>query len=764
MNNNRPVEPPAAISLGDVYYIIFRHKWKIILTSLAGVVAAVGIYFLHPPPYESQAELLVKYVPESTQLALPGENQKVMIPDPNGDNIINSEIQILTSLDTVEQAVTNIGASNILVRAGIAANPISTAVYVRNNLEAVPADKDSSVIVVTFRSRNPRIVQPVLQEIINDYFAKHYEIHSAGGQFEDALAMEESALKVQLDATEQQLAELEDKAKIISLDESRKDLAQQIFQIRGQILEAQAELSGYEAAMKQKNGGQPLKPDDTNAQAVVPQNEVDAYNDISASLDAFNKKEQGYLAQGFTTGNALVQEVEEQIRGAEKARTEFENKYPQITGAVIASAQTSGSAAASIADAEAQIAQVVSLRAKIDAWKTQLEHLQSQATNLNNLAPTIVQLEQTMAIQQTNYQNLSVSIEQSHIEQALDPEKTPDIRWVQMPSPPSREWEKTYKKMAGLAFGGVFAGLGWAFLIEMFLDRSVKRPVEIESKLKLPLFLAIPDVNRNGHARQLKNSKRRQLQLQNPPRTSDSALVPSAGGHPPNGDKPPIQNGGLEVVSLEKNPALQLYYEALRDRLIVYFEVNKLTHNPKLVAVTGANEGAGVSTIAAGLAASLSETGEGNVLLVDMKAENGAAQQFYKGNAGCGLQTALESETKQDAMVRENLYVVNGHSNSNGLPQALPKRFAALVPKLKASDYDYIIFDLPVVSPISVTLRIAQFMDMTLFVVESEKSDREVVLQANDWLVKAGATVSVVLNKTHKYVPARLHQELPGEN
>ncbi len=212
MNNNRSVEPPAGLSLGDVYYIIFRHKWKIILTSLAGIAAAAGIYFLNPPPYQSQAELLVKYVPESTQLTLPGENQKVTIPDPNGDNIINSEIQILTSLDTVAQAVTNIGASNILVQAGAAANPMSAAGYVRGNLEAIPADKDGSVIVVTFKSLNPQIVQPVLQEIINDYFEKHYQIHSAGGQFDDALTMEESALKVQLDATEQQLAELENKA------------------------------------------------------------------------------------------------------------------------------------------------------------------------------------------------------------------------------------------------------------------------------------------------------------------------------------------------------------------------------------------------------------------------------------------------------------------------------------------------------------------------------------------------------------------------
>ncbi len=142
-----------------------------------------------------------------------------------------------------------------------------------------------------------------------------------------------------------------------------------------------------------------------------------------------------------------------------------------------------------------------------------------------------------------------------------------------------------------------------------------------------------------------------------------------------------------------------------------------------------------------------------------MNFEQGAAQQFYKGKAGCGLDAALKAETKADALVQENLYVVNGNANSDELPRILPKRFAALVPRLKASDYDYIIFDMPPVSQTSLTSRLARFMDMVLLVVESEKTDREVVQQANTWLTESGATVGAVLNKTHKYVPEGLHRE-----
>jgi Mrp family chromosome partitioning ATPase len=206
---------------------------------------------------------------------------------------------------------------------------------------------------------------------------------------------------------------------------------------------------------------------------------------------------------------------------------------------------------------------------------------------------------------------------------------------------------------------------------------------------------------------------------------------------------------------------LQSFYQALRDRLILYFEVKNFTHKPKLVAVTGASRGAGVSTIACGLAASLSETGDGNVLLIDMNMENGSAQQFYKGKACCGLDTVLTSATKKDALVQENLYVVNGNADGEGLNQAVfPKRFTALVPKLKASEYDYIIFDMPVVSSTSVVSHLARFMDITLLVAESEKTGRDMVEQANAWLTEVGATVGVVLNKTHQYVPKPLRHDL----
>jgi Mrp family chromosome partitioning ATPase len=93
------------------------------------------------------------------------------------------------------------------------------------------------------------------------------------------------------------------------------------------------------------------------------------------------------------------------------------------------------------------------------------------------------------------------------------------------------------------------------------------------------------------------------------------------------------------------------------------FEVRGITHKPKLIAVTSTGHGAGVTTTAAGLAACLSETGDGNVLLVDMNQEQGSAQQFCQGRPVAKLEEALYK--KDSAMVQDKLYVVTETEAAN---------------------------------------------------------------------------------------------------
>ncbi len=143
-----------------------------------------------------------------------------------------------------------------------------------------------------------------------------------------------------------------------------------------------------------------------------------------------------------------------------------------------------------------------------------------------------------------------------------------------------------------------------------------------------------------------------------------------------------------------------------------------------------------------------------------MTISQGSAQQFYKGKTACGMETLLDA--RNTAQVQENLYVVGQEPNSEKLYRALPRRFDQLVPQLKASDFDYIIFDMPLIDQISITPRLAGFMDMVLLVMESEHTDQDIAREAVALLANSGAQVGAVLNKTRNYLPSKAHHDFLG--
>jgi Mrp family chromosome partitioning ATPase len=296
--------------------------------------------------------------------------------------------------------------------------------------------------------------------------------------------------------------------------------------------------------------------------------------------------------------------------------------------------------------------------------------------------------------------------------------------------------------MMGAVFGGFFClGLGVAAIMEFVLDRTIKRSADVRRHMRLPCFLAIPNTCQDGGRRRLG-------------RRCEPAVVDPAKGAANSAQ-------ATNLAPWDASHHLRLYVEGLRERLITYFEINNLSHTPKLVGMAGCNEGAGVSTLVSSLAAALSKIGNGNVLVVDMSIGKGEAQSFHGGKPGCALANVADAESQVNGHLMENLNIASSRANVNDkLDRVMPTAFTGLVTKLKASDYDYIVFDLPPVTPLSFTPRLASYMDMVLLVVESEKTRQQAACQASELMRETRANVSVVLNKCRQRVPSLLSQEL----
>src|SRR5262249_33040765 len=109
------------------------------------------------------------------------------------------------------------------------------------------------------------------------------------------------------------------------------------------------------------------------------------------------------------------------------------------------------------------------------------------------------------------------------------------------------------------------------------------------------------------------------------------------------------------------------------------------------------------------------------------------------------------------ASAAENLYLATvGSPNAGGPPQLGLKKFFDMMPNLKASDFDYIIFDMPPLNQTSPTWGMSAFMDKVLLVVEAEKNNRDNIKRSYRKLVTERDNVAVIVNKTRSYVPGWL--------
>jgi uncharacterized protein involved in exopolysaccharide biosynthesis/Mrp family chromosome partitioning ATPase len=741
MNNPETIIQGPSMTMGDIYYVLFRHKWKIVLMTLVGLIAATAFYLAEKPPYESEGKLFIRYVTEGRTVAPPGEDTKTKSVDQTGETIINSELQILTSLDLAKQVAQTVGPERILAKFGGGKDPDYAAIIVRQGL-LVDVPQRSSVIRLVFRHPDPNVVQPVLAAIIDAYLKKHVEIHEAVGIVGDYLSQETDQLRSSLAQTEEELRKARDKAGVVSLEQARKSYAEQIARLQQDILSSEAELAERSAALqgssKLAHAGTSL----ASPEAEVPTEQITRYQDICLRLSALKKHEQEMLTQ-YTEQSVPVTDLRAQIADVETSKKKIEGAYPQLARSTLGFPANAGTSS-DFVDPATEAARLKAIQFKIKVLNAQLEQVRADAAKAEKMDVPISDLLRKEQLQEANYKYYAASLEQSRIDEALGAGRVSNISQIQSPSPPFSDRSKTNRMIAMIAAGGIAAGLAWAFLIELFLDRTVRRAVDVERLLKLPLFLTIPDLGRNW--------KRKQLAA-----AGVQYRLGGGKGEPDTDARTDKTGGSEELVRSDAGNALRRFHETLRDRLIGYFERRNLVHKPKLVAVTSLGRRAGVTTTAAGLAGSLSETGDGNVLLVDMTPGQGSAQQFCRGNAVCGLDEIFT--TRDSAQVHDNLYVVSEEPGKDKLSQILPQRFTRLVPKLKAIDFDYIIFDMPPVSQISITPRLAGFMDMVLLVVESEKTDRDIIQRATALLAESKAHVGVVLNRTRSYVPTLLNQE-----
>jgi polysaccharide biosynthesis transport protein len=723
--------PPGGLAFGDILFIIFRHKFIILFSVLLGIGAAVAVRYVKPPNYESTAQIYVPYVVEIPVLN-PNDPTAGITRTGGGEMQMSTEVDLLKSFDTALEVVDKIGAEKILARYGGGSNRLSAAGVVASGIWVGPPRAMS--LTVTFSHRDGELVQPVMQAIMDVYMHRHKGLRLGDS---DELLRKRDEANERLTKIETSIKELNTKAGVPDLRQRQEALAKSFAELQEQIFQSELELDRRRAALGEMS--QSL----TNLRAAAISTEtITRYSDLLSYIDEFKRRYWTMLYKDdLTTNHPSVLRLESKLQEQQQLKLAMEREYPTLTNYLSAMPRTGGgSNAVSRFDLEIELAELKRLDRNLEADTNRLATMKAEAFALMELERDLSELERQRVEEQRDYEYYANSIKRVQRDEG-DSGKVVNMKPMQTPTPPSLN-KKKMLKMIGVAFGGcVGMGLGIAFLIDMFLDRSIRRPAQILRLLRLPVVLTIPDMDRE-----------------------ESYLLPWAKrNHNRKIMRPDAKQKAAEAAGAmapwSPDNQLQSYVEGLRERVITHFEVKELSHHPKLVALAGCTPGAGVSTLASGLAASLSRTGSGSVLLVDLNAGDGVTHSFYKGKPGFGPSESPDDENETGVARAENLSLAKRGAGANAtdrLDGLLPPEFNEQVPKLKAGAYDYIVFDMTQISPASVTPRMSGRMDLVLFVIESEKTKQHTARSACELMRESRANVVAILNKYHNPVPERL--------
>jgi uncharacterized protein involved in exopolysaccharide biosynthesis/Mrp family chromosome partitioning ATPase len=772
MAKNIPMPPPAGINFGDILYVLFKHKWKIIFFTTLALAGATAYYLKAPVPYVSEAKLLVRYVVDRSAIDQV-DSTATTSGSRSGDpiTVINAQLAILSSWDLARQAGIALSGDlkKRLVPDAQGDEVVSAAAAAISRGLTVGAGKGSNVIMLSYKHNDPVVATGVLNAVIQQFLKMHLQIYRSAGAA-SMVQQNITASDTELKAAEKRLIELRQEKRIraanineevakLSIELARAEA--ELHDARTKEIEQKARVGAIEQLLKgakKSEAGtestpvaepgealpEPVAPEaavlpaaTAEAKPVAPAAKagpdgrvVSEYQQLMARLTALRATNASLLAR-FTPENDAVRVNQALIDDLEAKRTAMEEEHPQLIATAV---QGAGGGPISGLDLVTEQAALAGAQARTQALVERVATLEKGIDDTIASMPALAQAEREKEIKEGNYKYLMTSQEKASIDQKLIAgTNAPNINVIQEATPASQDIKKRDKIALAIAGGGPAATFGLVLLFGLLLNRTIKRPAEFEEKLGFPLMMAIPYFKRLRDGRPVS--------------------APKLKG--PTNDKKQLTAPDDATAPWDPNHSIRPHAEALRDRLGLYFEVNGIDHKPKLIAVTGQTPGAGASTVASGIAASLSEIGDGKVLLVDMGGTQGAAHPFMDGRPAPSLSAAIRSSRGADEAA-DNLFLAKADGTPAGRTSIGAARLSRLMPDLKASYFDYIIFDMPALGNTSPTPAMAAFMDQVIVVVESETSTREEILRNHRDLTDTHAKVSVVLNKVKAHGPKAL--------
>ncbi len=487
------IRPPAnqhsfSVPTRELIAIGFRRK-RLIVTVFSGILlgATLCAFFLSRQ-YKSTMEILVNHQrldPVVTTQAVTGEAVRSEITEED----MNTEVQLITSRDLLEQAVVACGLikpPGLLARILRKTQPELRLARATDELErrlTVEPIKKSDIIEVTYRESSPTLSRQVLAKLAELYMSKHTAVHREPGTA-DFFGKQADLYKEAIARTQEKLQQFGQKQGTVAAHTER-DIAVQkanefeasLRQTNSSIDEARQRIS----MLEQQIAGTPhrMVTSDRNEDSLL-------LTGLRQQLTTLQLQRSELLAKYEPTYRPVkdldvrISQVQQAIADEEKAPLRQVTTDANPTSTLLDQELARGRV-----DLSSLTARATSLEQSVMNYRNAAQVLNSKDIQEQALVSELQQQEQAYTLYLTKR-------DEARISDALDNNHIVNVALAEAPTLPYRPTQSaSFIMLLGLVLATMIS-LGSACIAE-YLDRSFHTPQDVELYLSVPVFAALPE-------------------------------------------------------------------------------------------------------------------------------------------------------------------------------------------------------------------------------------------------------------------------------
>ena len=471
---------PYDLTTREVLSILFKEQRKLVGAFLGLAVAVIGYSYLLTPYYEATGRLLVKTGREFQVRSDPSQ-PVASVPSVTKQEIVNSEIQILTSRDLVVAVVNRIGAAKLYPGGSwLGSSEPSMDAAVKSfyaDFKVAPVEQ-SDVIDIAYRNANRDVAVEALNLVVTIYQQKHAEMFSDPRY--KFLQQQAQQYDEQLTAQVRKIADLKSSSSLFDVEAQKAKLLDDrtsvnsiLQQLKSQAIDAHQRVEFLQARLKT-----------TPALVAAGSTTSDVVEQAKDRLLDLQVKSQ-QLRERYVGNVKPLQDNEQEIahmkdfiarpdpikqKGSSQRNAAYDDMAVALNRA--------------LADA-APIDQQIALRTvEAKSIETRLQGLVGGAQEVDNLERERRELEELAHTYRARY-------EEARMSEDLDREKVVSVSLVQKPDAPLKPTGPTH-----LPFGvaGILIGLVGAsgVLVYLLVFRETLITVEsVERLLGLPVLASV---------------------------------------------------------------------------------------------------------------------------------------------------------------------------------------------------------------------------------------------------------------------------------